>query len=132
MSNNRVNWDPGTFRLVSHNGTLPRAVTRRGRRISSIHGKFVAGPVDVDWLSQARKFGVTTLWVGLFLWFLRGLKRSNSFIVSNLMIQEWGVQPDAKSRALRKLEKAGLITIELRGKRNPLVTLIVKRTTPTT
>jgi DNA-binding transcriptional ArsR family regulator len=47
------------------------------------------------------------------------------------MLQEWGVQPDAKSRALRKLEKARLITIELRGKRNPRVTLIIKCTNPT-
>jgi DNA-binding transcriptional ArsR family regulator len=85
-----------------------------------------AGPVDVDWLSQARKLGVTALWVGLSLWFLRGLKRSDSFIVSNLMLQERDVLPDAKRRALRTLEKAGLITIELRGKRSPRVTLVVQ------
>jgi DNA-binding transcriptional ArsR family regulator len=68
---------------------------------------------------------VTALWVGLGLWFLKGLRRSNNIIVSNLIMKEWDVQPDAKSRALRKLEKAGLITIEPREKRNPRVTLIV-------
>jgi len=70
--------------------------------------------------------GVTALWVGLSLWFLRGLKRSDSFIVSNLMMQEWDVLPDAKCRALRTLEKAGLIAIEPRGKRNSRVTLVVQ------
>jgi hypothetical protein len=40
------------------------------------------------------------------------------------MLQDWGIQPDAKTRALRKLEKAGLITIERRGKRSPQVTLV--------
>jgi DNA-binding transcriptional ArsR family regulator len=44
------------------------------------------------------------------------------------MMQEWGVQPDAKTRALRKLEKAGLIRIERRGKRSPRVTLVVGNT----
>jgi len=87
---------------------------------------FIAGPVDIIWLSRAHKLGVTALWVGLGLWFLRGLKRSDNFIVSNLMMQEWGVQPDAKRRALLALEKAELITIERRGKRSPRVTLVVR------
>ena len=91
----------------------------------TIPNKFIKGPLDFVWLSEARKLGVTALWVGLSLWFLRGLRRSNSFIVSNLMMQEWGVQPDAKARALRALEKAGLITVERRGKRSPQVTLVV-------
>jgi hypothetical protein len=72
---------------------------------------------------------VTALWVGLGLWFLRGLKRSDSFIVSNLMMQELEVQRDAKARALRKLEKAALITIEPRGKRSPRVTLVRQSST---
>jgi uncharacterized membrane protein len=42
-------------------------------------------------------------------------------------MQEWNVLPDAKSRALRKLEKAGLIAIERRGKRSPRITLIVQK-----
>ena len=53
----------------------------------------------------------------------KGLRKSDSFIVSNLNMQEWDVLPDAKSRALRKLEKAGLITVEHRRKSSPRVTL---------
>jgi len=41
------------------------------------------------------------------------------------MIQEWGIGPDAKARALRKLEKARLITVKREGKRSPQVTLVV-------
>jgi hypothetical protein len=120
----RVRWNPSSFVL---DGVAPSQTgTRRGRRVSSVRGKFIAGPVDVVWLSQARKLGVTALWVGLGLWFLRGLRRSNSFTVSNLMMRELGVHPDAKTRALRALEAAGLIAIERRGKRSPRVTLIVE------
>ena len=43
------------------------------------------------------------------------------------MLQDWGIQPDAKSRALRKLERAGLIRVERQGKRSPQVTLVVKK-----
>lgn len=70
---------------------------RRGRRVSPIRGQIHRRPPDFVWFSEARQLGVTALWVGLGLWFLRGLRRSNSFTVSNLMMQEWGVQPDAKA-----------------------------------
>ena len=62
------------------------------------------------------------LLVGLALWHIRGLRKADTFIVSNLMLQDWGIQPDAKRRALRALEKAGLIKVERRGKRSPQVT----------
>jgi DNA-binding transcriptional ArsR family regulator len=74
---------------------------------------------------QASRLGVKALLVGLALWHLKKLRQADTFIVSNLMLQEWDVQPDAKTRALRKLEKAGLIRIERRGKRSPQVTLVV-------
>jgi hypothetical protein len=96
--------------------------------VSPIQGKYLAGPIDVVWLSEARKLGVTTLYVGLYLWFLGGLKKSNTFLVTNLMLAEWDVLPDAKTRALRKLANAGLIILESRGKRNPRVTLVVRST----
>jgi hypothetical protein len=50
----------------------------------------------------------------------------NTFTVSNLMLRDWDIQADAKSRALRKLERAGLIRVERQGKRSPQVTLLVK------
>jgi len=126
MSNDKIDpWDPSRFRLDAAVAANGRLETRRGRRISSVPNKFVAGPIDAAWLSQARNLGVTALWVGLGLWYLKGLRRSESFIVSNLMMQDWGVLPDAKSRALRALEKSGLITIERRGKRSPRVSLVV-------
>jgi hypothetical protein len=75
---------------------------------------------------QASRLGVKTLLVGLALWHIRGLRKSNTFIVSNLMLRDWEIQLDVKGRALRKLERAGLITVERRGKRSPHVTLLVK------
>jgi DNA-binding transcriptional ArsR family regulator len=124
-TNTKSTWDPSCLRLdqtkIARNGGA-----HRGRQPSPIRDKFIAGPIDVSWVCQAGRLGVKALLVGLALWHLRGLRRSNSFIVSNLMMQEWGVQPDAKGRALRALEKAGLITLERQGKRSPRVTLVVE------
>ena len=118
--NTNTPWHPDLFRLPA----LPERI-RSGRRVSPGQGEFIMGPIDVAWVRQAAQLGVTTLLVGLALWYLKGLRNANTFIVSNLMVGEWNIQPDAKSRALRKLEKAGLISIERRGKRSPLVSLVV-------
>jgi len=122
--NTKSTWDPSCLQLdqtkVATNGGL-----HRGRRPSPIRDKFIAGPIDVPWVCHASRLGVTALLVGLALWHIKGLRRSNSFTFSNLIVEAWGIQPDAKSRALRKLEKAGLITVERKGKRSPRVTLIV-------
>ena len=127
MSINKLgHWDPRLLQLAAAAAAGPQLDIRRGRRVSSARRRFVAGPIDVAWLSQARKLGVTALWVGLGLWYLRGLKRADSFLVSNLMMQGWEVSSDAKSRALRALEKAGLITIQRRGKRSPRILLVLK------
>jgi DNA-binding transcriptional ArsR family regulator len=116
-------WDPSRLRLDPDQATQLNGQNRRGRRAPPILGKFIAGPLDVPWLIRASRLGVKALLVGLALWYLRGLRRSDSFIVSNLMLQEWGIEADAKSRGLRALEKAGLITVQRRGKRSPRVRL---------
>ena len=120
-------WDPS--RLVLRDILAPPPAPRKGRRITPVKGRFIAGPLDIAWLARARQLGVSALWVGLSLWYLRGLRKSDTFVVSNLMMQEWDVQADAKGRALCALENAGLITVERRGKRSPLVTIIVRGTT---
>lgn len=124
-TNSNVRWDPSCLRLDQVGARRLQGGTSHGRRSSPVRGKFIAGPVDVSWICKASKLGVKALLVGLALWHLRGLRKADTFIVSNLMLREWGVQPDAKTRALRKLEKVGLIRIERRGKRSPQVTLVV-------
>jgi hypothetical protein len=79
MSNHnsdRASWDPNN--LVLDDVAPPKASNRKGRRVSSVQGRFIAGPIDIFWLSEARKLGVTALWVGLGLWFLKGLRHSDS------------------------------------------------------
>ena len=123
-------WNLNHLRLPPEPVTRSQGVDRRRRRGSPVQGKFIAGPVDVVWLLQARRLGVTALLVGLALWHIKGLRRTDTFIVSNVMLQEWDIEPDAKRRALRALERAGLVKIERRSKRSPQVTLVVRNGTP--
>jgi DNA-binding transcriptional ArsR family regulator len=127
-ANTNLPWDPSRLRLDRDRVAPLNGGPRRGRQPSPIRDKFIAGPLDVSWVCQASQLGVKALLVGLALWHLKGLRRSNSFTISNLMVEEWKIRPDAKRRALRKLEKAGLITVERQGKRSPRVTLVVRNT----
>lgn len=40
---------------------------------------FIRGPIDVIWLAKAREHGVSALWLGLGLWYLRGLRKAGYF-----------------------------------------------------
>ena len=80
----------------------------------------------MQWLHDASKLGISALWVGSVLWHLAGLKKSGTFLVSNLHMHRWGVNRYAKSRALIALEDAHLIAIKNRGKRSPKVTILVE------
>jgi len=124
-NNCTIGWDPSSLRLAEAGVARLQGGTRHGRRVSPVRGKFIAGPVDVSWVCRASHLGVKALLVGLALWHLRGLRKADTFVVSNLMLRAWGIQPDAKRRALRALEGAELIRIERRGKRSPIVTLVV-------
>jgi hypothetical protein len=128
--NTKSTWDPSCLRLDQTEVACSKGGDRRSRQPSPIRDKFIAGPIDVSWVCQASRLGVKALLVGLALWHLKGLRHTATFIVSNLMIRDWGIEPDAKWRALRALEKAGLVTIERRGKRSPLVTLVVPSSAP--
>jgi hypothetical protein len=124
-NNTNINWVT-RFRLNQDAMAGLQEGARRGRRSIPIRGKFIAGPIDVSWVCRASGLGVKALLVGLALWHIRGLRKANTFIVSNLMLHDWGIQPDAKRRALRALEKASLIRVERNGKRSPQVTLVLE------
>ena len=125
-TNTNSKWDPSRLQLRRAGSTRFQGGIRHGRRVSPIRGKFIAGPVDVSWVCKASRLGVKALLVGLALWHLRGLRKADTFVVSNIMLRDWGVQQDAKRRALRALQKIGLIKIERLGKRSPQVTLVVQ------
>ena len=119
-------WDTNALRLDKAFAGHTEKVSRRKRTmVRRVDGLFIRGPIPMNWLQAASKLGVSALWVGCVLWHLFGVKKSATFLVSNLHLHRWGVDRFAKSRALKALSDAGLIMIEGRGKRSPKVTIVV-------
>jgi hypothetical protein len=88
------------------------------------NGKFLRGPVPWDWLAKAAKLPGKALHVGLALWRLSGATKSDTVRLSNVELDAMGVDRNAKSRALKHLEQAGLVRVSQAPGQAPVVTII--------
>src|SRR5262249_11296474 len=74
----------------------------------------------------ALKKGQEVLAVALAIWFMAGLRgREENLPLTTKTVGLFSVKRPAKSRAVTTLEKAGLIKVDRRDRRNPLVTILV-------
>ena len=112
-------WDPSNFRLSSD---YVREVKPRKKKRT--RGRFLRGPVPMDWIAQAHGCGGKAGLMGIVLWHLAGMKNAHTVIVTNVEVARWGMDRFAKGRALKALAGAELITIKQTGKRSPLVTIL--------
>lgn len=109
--------DPAGLRVRSRSW-LPRPPRpRRGER-------FLKGPVPLPWLQAAAALPGKSLHAGIAIWYSAGLARSSSVLLSNVAGEAFGMDRNAKYRALAWLEKAGLIKVERRRGRSPTVTIV--------
>ena len=101
--------------------SAPLSPKRKGR----VKGYFIRGPLPWAWLRTAREHGIAALYLGNALWCLCGQnKNALTFPVSNVKLRGLGISRQEKGRGLDALEAAGLIAVERRGKKSPLVTLL--------
>ena len=99
-----------------------RADSTRRRRTN---GEFLKGPIPLDWLTRAARLpGGSPLAVALAIWFQSGRRGSNTITLTSQICERFGVNRKAKYRGLRLLERDGLINVERRPQRNPVITLI--------
>ncbi len=73
--------------------------------------RFIRGPIPYDWISKANGLPGKAGAVGLALWFLAGVKKSHSFIVTAEAIALSGCTRQAFYRGLKAL--AGLQLIQV-------------------
>jgi hypothetical protein len=85
------------------------------------------GPIPLDWLSRAAALPGRSLHVAMAIWFMAGLKKTAVVPVSNITGLQFGLDRNAKYRALEWLENANLITVERRAGRAPIVTILESR-----
>ncbi|MGE0766247.1 MAG: hypothetical protein AB7L90_07255 [Hyphomicrobiaceae bacterium] len=93
------------------------AKPRRGER-------FLKGPVPLAWLEAAARLPGKSLHAGIALWYAAGLARSSAIPLSNIAGGAFGLDRNAKYRALAWLEEAGLVKVERNLGRAPIVTIL--------
>ncbi len=89
--------------------------------------RFLKGPVPLAWLETAARLPGRSLHAGIALWYAAGLARSRSVSLSNISGHRFGLDRNAKYRALAWLEGAGLIAVERKIGCAPVVTIIDSR-----
>lgn len=88
------------------------------------------GPVPLAWLEAAARLPGKSLHAGIALWYAAGLLRSASIPLSNVSGHRFGCDRNAKYRALAWLEGAGLVKVERKLGRAPVVTILPKEPSP--
>jgi len=97
---------------------------RESKPSSTRMKRFLKGPIPLNWLGKAAKQSGKALHVGIALWFLSGLKRSQRVALSQSILSLFGVSRYSGYRGLTELEKAGLVSVVRHPGRNPIVTIL--------
>lgn len=89
--------------------------------------RFLRGPIPMAWLCAAsRASGQGSGFnVGIAIWYLSGLnKQAGTIKLSGSVLREMGIERHAGYRGVRALEAAGLVRVEHRPGKVPLVTIL--------
>ena len=73
---------------------------------------FLKGPIPWPWLVQAARLPGRRMAVALLLWREAGCRKSRTVRFRLGQAGELGMAPDTARRALRNLERAGLVTVQ--------------------
>ena len=110
-----------TNRPLSSQQRIPRA---------SKSERFIRGPIPLKWLSVAARLPGKSLHVGIALWLEAGLRKSAVVPLSNVTGRLFGLDRNSKYRGLDWLEGVGLIAVERKLGRAPVVTILDRAEKP--
>lgn len=100
----------------------PKAKTKK------ISGEFFKGPIPLPWLTAVTKLsGKAPLAVALALCFEAGRRKSKEVKLTTAILERFSVNRKAKYSALKSLERAGLVRVRQKPRRNPVVTILDDR-----
>jgi hypothetical protein len=116
--------DPQRLRLGRQSASRLSTSPRSRPPLPKKGNQFLRGPIPLDWLSRAAAQPGRSLHVAIAVWFMAGLKKTNVVPISNITSLQFGLDRNAKYRALEWLENANLISVERRAGRAPIVTIL--------
>lgn len=79
--------------------------------MKKLGNNFISGPIWCDWLAKASKVGVSPGLVGYALWFYVGVTKTKKFKIDSMVKNITNLSRQTISTSLKRLEKAGLISI---------------------
>ena len=104
--------------------------------------EYVRGPLPLKWFQRASTISRTAGVVGLIIWRIAYQSKlwghdsqrrtSESIKVTNQTCMKWGVCGNSKNNALRLMEEAGLIRLDTKRGRSPIVQIIDNELGPVT
>lgn len=99
----------------------PESENRRTRKSNRRSIRFIRGPIPLQWIERACKLRGKVGRVILALWYARGLS-GEPVALTPTLLASFGVTSRTGRRVLRRLEAAGLVSVERRRGRSPRVT----------
>ena len=113
--------------------SLDSSILKRTSK-SRQYKEYVRGPLPLKWFQRASTISRTAAVVGMIIWrdaYQKKLwgygsqRRTSGHIkVTTQNCMKWGICGNSKNTALRLMEKAGLIRLELKRGRSPVVQII--------
>jgi len=89
-------------------------------------GRFIKGPIPWDFITKSARLPGKTLHVVIGLCYLSGLKKTKTLKMQGKILEELGVSRHAYNRALKLLEKEGIISTQWRKGQTPEITLLLE------
>lgn len=86
-------------------------------------GRFLRGPISLRDIAAAARLSGKALAVFLAVHHRTAITRNAAVTLPKRLLTELGITKDAKARALHALETAGLIRVERRAGRAPIIVL---------
>jgi len=86
--------------------------------------KFIRGPIPLEWLKSAIPISRKSINVALALWYLAGFKRSNPVKLTAHTLAAFDVTSKAARSILHRFELAGLVEVDRKRGRSPIVTIL--------
>jgi hypothetical protein len=86
-------------------------------------GKFLRGPIPLEWLRRAAALPGKALAVGLALWFLRGLRNRRTVRLTRRTLKRFDIGRKPGYLGLKNLLAAGLVHVRRQVGKSPIVTI---------
>lgn len=115
-------FDPGNLSLPTTN--TKRAMNGEKPPRHRPGEKFLKGPVPWKWLSRAAIQPGRALHVAITIWFMAGIKNNRRMRLPSGILRDFSVSRYSEYRALNNLESAGLISVNRKRGRNPIITIL--------